>query len=71
MDASSAIRRTMSTPNSSLSDEQDDSDTDQDVRPTAGLYVAFVYARGCGVRHSAFQTCLVLTALTLAPVPAI
>ncbi|KAL0047614.1 hypothetical protein WJX82_007775 [Trebouxia sp. C0006] len=38
----------MSTPNSSLSDEQDDSDTDQDVRPTAGLYVAFVYARGCG-----------------------
>lgn len=33
MDASRTIRRTMSTPKSSLSDEEEDSDTDQDVRP--------------------------------------
>jgi len=69
MDASDTIRRTMSTPNSSLSDEEEDSDTDQDVRHITGLYGAFVYARECQVRHLAFETCLDL--VSLASVPAI
>ncbi len=71
MDASGIIRRAMSTPISSLSGEEEDSDSDQDVRLATGLYGAFVYARGCRVRHSAFKTCLDLIALTSAPVPAI
>ncbi len=71
MDASDVIRRTMCTPNSSFSGEEEDSDTDQDVRLTTGLYGAFVYARECRVRHLAFKTYLDLIPLTSAPVPAI